>query len=185
MKTCTICDIEKPLDQFHRHAHSKDGRRAACKDCRSKDRRSRNPHPSTGECILCGGPVGFSNKSGICSINAECRRVMQRQWGESNYPILVLSQTRARARKGNLPFNLKPGDIPEPPSECPCCERQIRRRMGKNNSPQLDKIIPALGYISGNIQWLCGRCNRLKGEASGDELMRLAIFVQKAESGVR
>jgi 5-methylcytosine-specific restriction endonuclease McrA len=33
MKTCNICKIEKPLDQFYKHKHTKDKRQAKCKEC--------------------------------------------------------------------------------------------------------------------------------------------------------
>lgn len=38
-KTCTACRETKPLDDFHRHAKSPQGRRGQCKDCvRAKER---------------------------------------------------------------------------------------------------------------------------------------------------
>jgi hypothetical protein len=32
-KTCSHCNSEKPIDQFYKHANSKDGFRQECKDC--------------------------------------------------------------------------------------------------------------------------------------------------------
>lgn len=41
-KTCTTCGETKPLDDFHRHAKSPQGRRSSCKNCvrarRAKER---------------------------------------------------------------------------------------------------------------------------------------------------
>ncbi len=33
MKTCTKCEVEKPLEDFHKKTANADGRRAACKEC--------------------------------------------------------------------------------------------------------------------------------------------------------
>ena len=39
MKTCTKCGETKPLDDFHRHRSSADGRKARCRECRAEDKR--------------------------------------------------------------------------------------------------------------------------------------------------
>jgi len=38
MKTCTHCQIAKPLDEFHRHPEQADGRDHRCKPCAKKAR---------------------------------------------------------------------------------------------------------------------------------------------------
>ena len=43
-----------------------------------------------------------------------------------------------------------------------------------DNSPTLDKIIPSLGYVSGNIWIISHRANTIKSDASIDELLILA-----------
>lgn len=46
MKTCSVCGTAKPLDDFHRHPRSSDGKAAACKPCvyaRVKAWRQANP----------------------------------------------------------------------------------------------------------------------------------------------
>ena len=35
MKICTVCKVEKPLDDFHRRNTAKDGRQNKCKECNS------------------------------------------------------------------------------------------------------------------------------------------------------
>lgn len=41
MKTCRICGVEKPLDEFHKMAKSPDGRQYRCKPCAIADARRR------------------------------------------------------------------------------------------------------------------------------------------------
>lgn len=33
MKLCTKCNVEKPLDNFHKDSRTKDGKRCCCKEC--------------------------------------------------------------------------------------------------------------------------------------------------------
>lgn len=38
-RVCTVCGVEKPLEDFHRHKSSPGGRKPACKDCQNERRR--------------------------------------------------------------------------------------------------------------------------------------------------
>jgi len=53
--------------------------------------------------------------------------------------------------------------------------------MGKSkaSSPSLDKIIPSLGYVVGNVQWLSKKANGMKQDASFQELEKFAKWVLK------
>lgn len=44
-KVCTLCLVNKPLDQFHRHAPSRDGRKPRCKDCQNRAENARRLEP--------------------------------------------------------------------------------------------------------------------------------------------
>lgn len=48
-----------------------------------------------------------------------------------------------------------------------------------DNSPSLDKIIPALGYTKDNIQVISWRANRIKNDSTPEELMKIALYMQK------
>lgn len=41
MKVCKTCGDEKPLDDFYRHATTRDGRDGSCKSCLVEKRRAR------------------------------------------------------------------------------------------------------------------------------------------------
>jgi ribosomal protein L32 len=49
------------------------------------------------------------------------------------------------------------------------------------NSPSVDRIVPSKGYEFSNILLACRRCNAMKQDATGTELMALAIAVLKVE----
>lgn len=136
-------------------------------------------------CEVCGGPIHADNETGICKSNPACRRERSHRWFRTHNATVSVMTARRRARKTNIPFNLGLHDFDVVPSECPCCGRSMIWGGDRDDSPTLDRIIPSRGYIAGNVQWLCGQCNRRKADTTGDELMQLAIFVQKAEATVR
>ena len=45
--------------------------------------------------------------------------------------------------------------------------------------PSLDRINPEIGYTDENIQVICMHCNTLKGNATAQEIMQLALAMQK------
>ena len=93
---------------------------------------------------------------------------------------ILLYSAKQRATKLNLPFNLTLDDV-NIPEKCPVfgTTLAIATKVAQNNSPSLDRIIPHLGYIKGNVIVISYRANVLKRDASADELMRLALFYKK------
>ena len=55
----------------------------------------------------------------------------------------------------------------------------------KDNSPSIDRKIPSLGYMKGNIWVISYRANRIKNDATVEELELLAKGMRKVyeESG--
>ncbi|WP_145960516.1 hypothetical protein [Novosphingobium meiothermophilum] len=56
---------------------------------------------------------------------------------------------------------------------------------GGANSPSLDRIEPELGYVPGNTIVISNRANRLKSDATIDELRAIASFYATFRRGVR
>ena len=148
------------------------------------------------ECEVCGGPLAKWNKTGVCSRNPDCKREgkrrsglayyhrnpeKQNEWRKNNPDEVFLCNLRHRAKVKKVPFTLTASDIPPVPEHCACCEQVMVKAQGKpkRNSPSLDRMIPALGYVPGNIQWLCHRCNAIKLDATPEEIMQVAVFLQK------
>lgn len=50
-KQCSLCGLEKSLDDFHRLRRSKDGRQPACKSCARERDRLRYADPATGRAV--------------------------------------------------------------------------------------------------------------------------------------
>lgn len=56
----------------------------------------------------------------------------------------------------------------------------MKRNVGKpeDNSPTLDRIIPELGYVKNNIIVISFRANRIKCNATIDELKKITNFYE-------
>lgn len=47
----------------------------------------------------------------------------------------------------------------------------------KNNAPNLDRVVPDLGYVPGNVVFLSHRANRIKDDATMEEHYAIADFI--------
>lgn len=98
----------------------------------------------------------------------------------ANPDMYIISRAKCHAKRTGLPFNLEKGDI-KIPEICPVLGIPIFRNIGGKgmtpNSPSIDKIIPELGYVKGNVQIISQRANVMKNDATLEELERFANWV--------
>ncbi len=101
-------------------------------------------------------------------------------WKVSNYERSIYTLLKARAKKRGIPFNLELSDIVIP-EFCPVLGMRLVRKTGTSgaayNSPSVDRIVPELGYIRGNIQIMSNLANTMKSNANADQLRRFAAWV--------
>ena len=89
----------------------------------------------------------------------------------------MVATAKHRAKKQGLPFNLKYTDF-EIPQRCPVFGMLLETHSGRirDNSASIDKIIPSLGYVKDNIVIVSYRANRIKNNATLEELQQLAEY---------
>lgn len=89
---------------------------------------------------------------------------------------LLLTTARYRAKRIGLPFSLSLEDIVIPKKR-PLLGIPIVSNMGKgvrgDTSPSLDRKDPSAGYTPDNIWVISWRANRLKSDATIEELEKL------------
>lgn len=95
---------------------------------------------------------------------------------ESEYSIWLSCRYRA-SRKG-LDFEITPEDVIIP-SHCPVLGIPMSIGGDKSNSPSIDRIDNSKGYIKDNIVVISHRANRLKSDASLEEIENLAKWLRK------
>jgi len=78
---------------------------------------------------------------------------------------------KGRAKRNGIPFNLNLDDIVIGET-CPLLG--IKLYSGKNtiqpNSPTLDKAVPELGYVKGNVWVISQKANQMKSDLSLSQL---------------
>lgn len=86
---------------------------------------------------------------------------------------------RNRSRIQNIPFDLTPEDIIIP-DVCPVLGIPMEFAEGKrtDGTPSLDKIVKELGYVRGNVAVISWRANRLKNDATLEELEKLTEYTR-------
>lgn len=92
----------------------------------------------------------------------------------------MLKNAKNRSSVKGLTFSISKKDILIP-DICPVLGIPLVIGSGQvtDNSPTLDRIIPALGYIPSNIRVISHRANRLKCDASVDEMRLILLDLEK------
>lgn len=94
--------------------------------------------------------------------------------------VRFLGRAKNRAKKFKLPFNITLEDIIIP-EICPLLNIKIFRGVRKlcSNSPSLDRKIPNLGYVKGNIWVISHKANAIKNDATLQELKLITHNLEK------
>jgi hypothetical protein len=95
----------------------------------------------------------------------------------------LLTTIKGRCKRDNIKFDLTESDFKDLPTHCPVFNIPLERNLGKRKwsryALSVDKIQPALGYVSGNIQILSRLANNMKSEATPEELLKFADWIYK------
>jgi hypothetical protein len=117
--------------------------------------------------------------------NKECSK-SSTKWHEKNPEAVMLRSAKHRAKRQGLPFDLEKSDLVIP-EFCPVLGMPLVCNAGsgaaKQNSPSLDKIVPELGYVKGNIQIISYLANVMKHDATPEQLIMFAEWVLKTYKG--
>lgn len=94
----------------------------------------------------------------------------------------LLTVAKNRAKLKGLAFDVSISDI-ELPTHCPLLGLELNYAASGNTNPDngvsLDRIEPAKGYVSGNVWVISYRANRIKNNATAEELRMIADNLDK------
>lgn len=91
----------------------------------------------------------------------------------------MLAHAKRRAKQRGVPCTISVNDI-HVPTHCPVFGTPLKmnvRAVGPD-SPTLDCVIPALGYVPGNVCVVSHLANRRKGNMTLADLHALAAYVE-------
>lgn len=116
----------------------------------------------------------------------ETARIKAAKWRELRPDRHLFWLAWSRAKGSGLPFNIEYSDI-QIPDVCPILGIVLRRNKVNPgpSSPTLDKIIPNLGYVKGNVQVISRRANELKSNATLEEIQALYFWLQKEVTRIK
>lgn len=93
---------------------------------------------------------------------------------------LKFSAKKYNAQQQGWTWDLSFGDI-EWPTHCPILGIELNyfSEVRAEDSPSFDQIVPAKGYIKGNVIIMSWRANRIKNDGSAQEHRKIAEFLDK------
>ena len=104
----------------------------------------------------------------------------RKQYYKDNPEYGWLDSIKTRARRLKVPFNLTVAYIRSIYADtCPVLGIPLTRSVGgssTDNSPTLDRIIPHLGYVEGNVMVISKLANQIKSSATPEQIQRVADF---------
>jgi len=137
------------------------------------------------------------NKERVNAINAKTyernlpkyRAIQRKSNQKTRYEFyertLWIYAKRSAARK-NLPFDIEISDI-KIPETCPVLGIPIdkpKEGLGRGgNKPSIDRVDNSKGYIKGNVVVVSWRANRLKCDASIEELEAIVAYMKHHGAG--
>jgi hypothetical protein len=170
MKKCSRCTKIKELKEFRKDKHSEDGHGVYCKICQRKFEKDRYWS-------------NLARERARTRQKALAHPELHKEWILRNPIKKFLYDAKRRALKKGLPFEVDISDVPIP-KLCPVFGVPLTYTEGdKSYSPSIDCVVPALGYVKGNVAVISNRANRIKNDGTIEELEAIVKWLKsRAES---
>jgi hypothetical protein len=152
IKTCTKCGLSKPLSQYSSDCTHKDGLKNHCKSCNKAYYATVASH------------ISQVNKSKEFSI-------------EGSFKLL-----RKHAIERHLEFTIKLEDYINRPLVCAIFNTPLktgREHINDDNYLTFDRVDNDVGYVSGNVEFVCRAANRLKNKMNLTQIRQIAAYMEK------
>jgi hypothetical protein len=99
------------------------------------------------------------------------------QWKLNNPSYSLWLSCRYRAARKGLDFTIEVEDVIVP-ALCPVLGIPMKIGGDKSDSPSIDRIDSKKGYVKGNIIVISHRANRIKTDATWEELLKIANWLK-------
>ncbi len=190
-KKCIHCERVKPLSDFG--AKRPGQLRGECKACRSiackryyvKWRKELVARSVAWSRTPTGRVKSHANKMRYKALNKEQTSAAEKLKKRSNVAPWMLYQARLKAKRAGYVCDLEVTDLILP-SVCPALGIDLFIGEGKmsQNSPSLDRIDNAKGYIKGNVVIVSVKANSMKNSATVEELGKVYRFYKRLKAKI-
>lgn len=156
MQTCGVCGKRRRDSSFYPDPRHNGKLRSYCKECARAQRknwyRTHRAH----------------------------RMVTSNAYRRANRERYLVIAARNRAKHKGIEFNLTVEDI-FIPETCPLLGIELFRGNGvlRDSSPTLDRIDPNIGYLPQNVWVISSKANRIKQDATWQEIEMIALALRK------
>ena len=103
---------------------------------------------------------------------------------KTNWSLYTVIRLKAKAKQKQLPFDLTEADIQQP-QYCPVLGLElVYRPNGYLRCPEMatiDRMDPKLGYVKGNVHTISSKANRLKNNATLEEMEAIMDYMKRAQ----
>lgn len=157
IRTCNVCGETKHRDEFYtvwNNIRKTYYTKSACKSCNN------------------------AKSKAWRDANRDKVQAMKRRESADKQTVIYRS-AKARAKKQGIPFSITKHDVVIP-SHCPLLGIKLEAGKGSQSpsSPSLDKVIPELGYVPGNVKVVSYLANTMKNNATPEQLLTFASNIK-------
>ena len=154
-KFCPKCKTVKPVEEFHNNRAKPDGKSVHCKACHIEHY------------------VGNTSEG----VKAKPFRYL------SVRLMVTVGHAKRRSEEQGIPFDISLAYIRSIFPEdyiCPATgiKMEFGEESGRGTSPSIDRKIPELGYVPGNVHIISHSANSMKGDKTGEELYQYALKIR-------
>lgn len=112
-----------------------------------------------------------------------CKSEIAHTKREKDYFRQYCITKKSECKRKGLKFDLTPEYLESIwTGVCPIFNIPIsvnHKGKGSHFSAHLDRLFPEKGYVKGNVTWISGRANRIKYDATLDELKQIVAWVER------
>ena len=139
---------------------------------------------SSSACIMCRNASALAKQHAVYLAAPDEFRRYRRRLQAKNPLAALFRAARSRAKGRGIDFSITPFDLSMNNGVCPCCNREMfideepLGPGGRPHSPSIDRFVPALGYVPGNVSIICWSCNDIKSKATLEELKAVVRWME-------
>lgn len=164
-KVCSKCGKEKAISDYHKSKLGRLGTRKDCKECVGK-RLKKHREDNLEKYV----------------IKEKLKRNKERDTFEGRIRKMYHA-AKSRAKKYNREFTIEIQDLIDIypiTNKCPILDLELKWNCDgvKDTSPSLDRIDSTIGYTKNNIQIISVRANRIKNDATVEELEKILNYLK-------